>query len=234
MPASSTSRWVTRRAVRGPSTDTQHALLRAPPRRARRVQRRLGQVQRHDVGAHPGRVHHPERGQRLGQPGARAWSSASRSMWCAQRVPAGRGEDAGLAHPAAQPLADHAGPARSARRCRSTSEPTGAPRPLDRQTDSVSKSPPYDGQRHPVGDVRVPDPGAVAVQRRARRRRRPRRSAAQGGQRDHPAAAAVVGLLDRDRPGRHRVVAVRPDHRGDRSGSRSAPTAGQVRVEIPP
>ncbi len=70
------------------------------------------------------------------------------------------------------------------------------------------------GQRHPVGDVRVPDPGAVAVQGHVLGVGH-RTQVVQGGERDHATTAQVVGLLDGDRRGRHRREAGRADHRGD-------------------
>ena len=164
MPASSRSRWVTSRTVRGPSTDTSTPSARAAAASAGASSRRLGQVQRDDVRAHRPRPTTPN--------GASA--SASRAGpgvvvgepvdVVVQRVQAGGGEDAGLPHAAAHPLADDPGPRRCCSALPTTSEPTGAPRPLDRQTDRVSKSAPYVGSGTPVGDVRVPDPGAVAVQ----------------------------------------------------------------------
>ena len=83
-----------------------------------------------------------ERRERLGQPAGPGVVVGQPLDVVGQRVPAGRGEDAGLAHAAAHPLADHPRRARSARAVETTTEPTGAPRPLDRQTDMVSKSPP--------------------------------------------------------------------------------------------
>ena len=44
-----------------------------------------------------------------------------------------------------------------------STEPTGAPRPLEKQTLTVSNRLPYAVQRDPGGHVRVPEPGAVQV-----------------------------------------------------------------------
>ncbi len=59
-------------------------------------------------------------------------------------------------------------------------------------------------------DVRVPQPGAVEVQRPRLRRRRPSRSRCELGQRLHGAAAEVVRVLDGDRGGRRPGRARRP------------------------
>ena len=77
-------------------------------------------------------------------------------------------------------------------------------------------------ERHPVGDVGVPDPGAVAVQRNPGGVGHPAQRA-QRRQRDDRTAGAVVGLLDGDGPGRHGEEPVRPDHRGDLLGVDVAP-----------
>ena len=235
MPSSSTSRWVTSRAVRGPSTETSTPRSRAAAPSAGRVQRGLAQVERHDVGAHRGR-RPPRRTAPAPRPAgaARAWSSASRSMWWSQRVPPGRGEDAGLAHAAAQPLADHPGLRRSARRCRPPASRPARPGPWTGRPTACRTARRTSASGTPSAtcacQIRAPSQCSATPASSATAR-----SAAQRGQRDHRAAAPVVGLLDGDRPGRHRVVAVRADHRRDqRRGRASAPTAGQVRVEMPP
>ena len=124
-------------------------------------------------------------------------------------------------------------PWRSARRDDTTSEPTGAPSPLDRHTETVSNSRPYASSGTPSAtcacQIRAPS------QCRTGRRRRDRAQRLQRGQRDHPAAAAVVGLLDRDRAGGHREEAVRPDHAGDdvgiEVGADGRPGAGRDAAE---
>ena len=225
--SSSTSRWVTSRAVRGPEHRDQHAVARAAAApSAGRVQRGLASGRAARCWCAPGSAStHAERRQRLGQPAGPRVVVGQPVDVVRQRVLPGRGEDAGLAHAAAHPLADPPGLGDPLGAADTTSEPTGAPSPLDRQTDSVSKS----------RAVRRP---AAPRRRRARARSGRRRSAARRpassatarsarsvSQRDHRAAAAVVGLLDRDRPGRHGEVAVRPDHRRrPRPGRCRAPT----------
>ena len=86
-------------------------------------------------------------------------------------VQPGRGEHARLAHPAAEPLAQHPGPLGAGGAAVTTSEPTGAPRPLLRQTDRVPNTRAVGRERRAGGDGGVPDAGAVAVQRDAVRRR---------------------------------------------------------------
>ena len=67
-------------------------------------------------------------------------------------VEPGRGEDARLAHAAAEPLAQHPGALGAGAAAVTTTEPTGAPRPLRRQTDSVSNSRAVVRQRVAGGD----------------------------------------------------------------------------------
>ena len=113
---------------------------RAPPA-ARRAPRRRD-ARSHDVGA--ARATGRSRARRSSattsaRRRARAWSSASRSTIVRMRDEAGRGEHAGLAHRAAEPLALDAALARSRRRAR-----RAASRPARRDPwrDSSSRSSP--------------------------------------------------------------------------------------------
>jgi hypothetical protein len=128
-----------------------------------------------------------------------------------QRVETRRRQDAHLAHAAAEPLADQPG--------LGDALPGADHERADRRTQALGEAdrqrveqPAVRGQRHPVGHVRVPDAGAVAVQQDVAG---PGAQRLQGGQRHDRPAAQVVGLLHRDRRGRHRRIAGRPDHRGD-------------------
>ena len=82
-----------------------------------------------------------------------------------ERVAAGRGQDADLAHAAAVALAPDAGLGDAVGASTTSTEPTGAPSPFDRQTDTVSKPAASSRSGGAGRDVRVPDAGAVQVQR---------------------------------------------------------------------
>jgi 3-deoxy-7-phosphoheptulonate synthase len=191
----------------------QHALLAAG---GHDVGRRVG-LDHHDVGLHgdgvdaPGAASASRSASRL----ARRWSSASRSTWwssacspAAARIPTWR------IPPPSRLRHTRAAATRSA--VVASSDPIGAPSPLDRQTDTVSNSRPYAGSSTPLATWRVPQAGAVEVQGQARvvgDRPQP----LQLGQRLHGAATEVVGVLDGDRDRRHQVRAgVRAHQRGDR------------------
>ena len=113
-------------------------------------------------------------------------------------------------------------------------EPTGAPRPLEKQTLTVSNSRPYVGQRDAGGDVGVPQPGAVQVVADAVLAAQPRRRATQVVERLDRAAAEVVGVLHRDGRGRDQV---RPASgamiRGHLVDVQPAASEGQVRMVSP-
>ena len=123
-------------------------------------------------------------------------------------------------------------------------EPTGAPRPLDRQTAHDVGDRAVLRERRPGRDVRVPEPGAVEVHPGAGADGE-LAQVAQVLQRQHRSPGEVVRVLDRDRRGRHEEGPhVGREHRGDRRqvdlparvrpGAHRQPADGGVRAELGP
>ncbi len=88
-----------------------------------------------------------------------------------------------------------------------SSEPTGAPRPFDRQTLTVSHGAAMLGQRHAARHVRVPDARPVQVQLEVVAVAE-RAHGADALERVHDAAAVVVRVLETDDAGRREVHVV--------------------------
>ena len=85
-----------------------------------------------------------------------------------QRDQPGRREDAGLAHPATDQLARPSRAPDERRACPTTTEPTGQAEALRQaERDRVGRSRQARPARRPQGDDRVPEPGAVDVERDA-------------------------------------------------------------------
>ena len=149
------------------------------------------------------------------------------------RTPAAGGQDAGLPHPAAEPLAPDPSPSdplRGAHQHRA-----------DRCTETLGEAdahgveePTVVGQRHPGGDVRVPQSGPVEVVAEAVL---PAQPADRGELLDglDRAAAEVVGVLHRDRRRRDQVGpgVRRDDPRRPRPASSRPRTDGKVRMVSP-
>ena len=172
-----------------------------------------------------------------------AWSSASRSTWwsracspAAARMPTCRmPPPIRLRRTRASSIAS---------REPTISEPTGAPSPLDRQTDSTRRDGAVLDERYAGGHVRVPDPGPVEVHA-GTDAARPGSQLPQVLERQHRATGEVVGVLDRDRRGPHEERAhVGREHRPDRGQVRAAarvrpgahrdPADRAVRAELGP
>ena len=172
-----------------------------------------------------------------------SWSSASRSTWwssacrpAAARMPTWRiPPPIRLRRTRAWTMAS-ADPA--------SSEPTGAPSPLDRQTRHDVGDRAVLSERGPGRHVRVPEPSAVEVHPGAGADRE-LAQVAQVLQRQHRPPGEVVRVLDRDRRGRHEERAhVRREHRGDRRqvdlparvrpGAHGQAADSRVRTELGP
>ena len=99
-----------------------------------------------------------------------------------------------------------------------SSEPTGAPSPLERQTLTVSNGAASSLRRDAGRHLRVPQARAVEVQRQAARARDlgDREDLAL---REDAAAAAVVRVLDGDERRRREVMVVGADGGGDVGGA---------------
>ena len=202
MPSLSTSRCVTRRTRRGAIARHQHALVRAcRSTSAGRIRLGVRQVEHDHVGLDVGRVDDARRG--IGDAGREPLRVLVVLGEPLEVVAAGR---SGPRRRAPRPDASRRragagchGPASAiAASFMTTTDPTGAPRPLLRQTDIVSNSAPYPSSPTPVAtwafQIRAPSQCSAGRVR-----------CGQGAQRsssveriDRP-AAAVVGLLDRDR-----------------------------------
>ena len=136
-----------------------------------------------------------------------AWSSASRSTCvrgssacrpAAARMPAWR-------IPPPSSLRRTPAPGSSRPRGPTSSEPTGAPRPLDRQTETTSATAPYSRERRPGRDGGVPEPRAVEVD--GRRARRAARAGHAGPRAAAPPRRRSCACSRPDRRGRHEEVA---------------------------
>ena len=106
---------------------------------------------------------------------ALAWSSRSRCGDFFERDQSGRGQHARLPHSAAQPLAIAAGAVDDFARPTSM-EPTGAPRPFDRQNITESACAASSRTSRPSASGGVEDARAIQMHRQAARRARGRRS----------------------------------------------------------
>ena len=155
-PRRLTSRWVTIRTARRADRRDQHAVARA--RRPRTPRRRRAATTTMLVSTVVG-VDAAGLGQ---QPGVRVVVGQPVDV-VVEGVQPGGGQDADLAHPAAHPLAPDPRLGDRVGASPTTSEPTGAPSPLDRQTASTSAHGAVRRERDAGGDVGVPDPGAVEV-----------------------------------------------------------------------
>ena len=137
-----------------------------------------------------------------------------------ERVEAGGGEDAGLAHAAAEHLATPV---------RRVDERLGAgDERADRRAEPLRQADAHGverrgqlGERHPGGDVRVPQAGAVEVQGELVGAR-DLGDLEDVALREDAAAAAVVRVLDGDERGGREVVVVRVDGGGDVGGGEEA------------
>ena len=200
-----TSRWVTMRTAVGPTVATSTPSARAAATKSAAS----GAVDDHDVGVHAGRVDAAGLGQ---QPRVRVVVGEPLDVVVERVQPGGR-EDADLAHAAAHPLAPHPrlgdgvaaarpAPSRPGRRAPWTGRPTARPR--SRRTPRAAcrsrRARSRSGRRR--GGCAAPTPVGELAQ------------VAQVAERQHRAAGEVVGVLDRDRRGRHEE---RPHVRGEQA-----------------
>ena len=96
-----------------------------------------------------------------------------------------------------------------------SAEPTGAPRPFEKQIDTVSKCWHHSARSDPAGHDGVHQAGAVQVHGQVVLVRPPR-DLTDALERVNPAAAAVVGVLQADQPRAHVMGVVRgADRAGD-------------------
>jgi hypothetical protein len=170
----------------------------------------IGYVDHHDVRVHGGGIHVARLGE---QPGVLVVLGEPVDV-VVEGVEPGGGQDADLPHPAAHPLAPDP-------RFRDRLVRADHQRP-DRGAEALAQADRHHGahpavllERDAGRDVCVPDPGAVDVQADVLLVDELAKLADRLG-RDDRSAAEVVGVLDRDRRGRHEERAqVRCEHRLD-------------------
>ena len=198
MSAAETSRWVTAR--RTPAASRTRAGRRrrggARPRRRRRARAQRRRPARSSSPPARGRPAFRRVGEPLGEP-ARVRVVVGEALdVVVERVEPRRGDDAGLAHRAAEEVLEPPR-LRHPRRDPAINAPTGQPRPFERQRLTVSNSCAVLGCGNAGGDDGVEEPRPVEVRRQPARARL-RRHLPHLPQRPDAPAAAVVRVLDAD------------------------------------
>ena len=217
MPASSTSRWVTKRTVSGAMACGQDAVTLQVGQQLVR----LGVGERHDVRPHRGGVEPapgPALRHRIGQPGGPRVVLGQPLDHLAQRHQARCGQHTGLAHATAQPLARQPPLGDHVRLTRQQRPHRGAQSLGQAAHDRRRRRGPR-RRRHARRRLGVEEPGPVHVD--GDRSRPPRRAPRRPRRRPGRTRGRHVRVLDADQRDRRLVVRRRPARPADVAGARA-------------